>query len=245
MSITRTYSCLLFDLDGTLADTSEGIFNGLKYMMTKLGLKELGEDVLYSFLGPPLSESLYKAYGLTGKESDEAISAYREYYSGEGLTIYRQYPGLCDTIARLSQAGITLFVATSKPTPFAEIITEDMKISSCFKDIVGSNLDNTRINKTDIIRYILDAYALEKDECLRSTGMRNRFARSHLWFWFRGRAPRGRSNISCRLSGIYPLLCKVLTDLFLILLTKPMKTSIIITTDINIPVHAITIVFRS
>ena len=166
MSITRTYSCLLFDLDGTLADTSEGIFNGLKYMMTKLGLKELGEDVLYSFLGPPLSESLYKAYGLTGKESDEAISAYREYYSGEGLTIYRQYPGLCDTIARLSQAGITLFVATSKPTPFAETITEDMKISSCFKDIVGSNLDNTRINKTDVIRYILDAYALEKDECL-------------------------------------------------------------------------------
>ena len=68
MSDNKTYSCLLFDMDGTIADTSEGIYNGLRYMALKIGIPALSEDVMHTFLGPPLTGSLMRN-PVTGKDS--------------------------------------------------------------------------------------------------------------------------------------------------------------------------------
>ena len=162
----KTYSCLLFDMDGTIADTSEGIYNGLRYMARKLGLAELSEDVMHTFLGPPLGPSLMRAYGMSEEEANDAVSVFREYYSKTGVMECSPYPGFCETVRKLSEAGVMIFVATSKPTPFAENIAAKFGIKDYFTEVVGSNLDNTRTKKHEVIQYILDNYDVSKADCL-------------------------------------------------------------------------------
>lgn len=162
----KTYSYLLFDLDGTIADSSKGIFNGLRYMAAELGLSELPEPVMRRFLGPPLLSSLETEYGITGDKALEGINAYREYYSVTGLMECAPYPGICTTIKELGISPTKLFVATSKPTPFAEKIIDSFGLTDCFTAVVGSNLDNTRTKKAEVVSFILDTYDLAKHECL-------------------------------------------------------------------------------
>ena len=166
MSDKKTYPCLLFDMDGTIADTSEGIYKGLRYMAGKLGIEELPEDVMHTFLGPPLTGSLMKAYGMTEDAAVEAVRVYREYYSVTGVMECNPYPGFCETVKKLADNGVKIFVATSKPTPFAEKIVEKFGLGDCFTAVIGSNIDNTRSKKAEVIQYILDTYGLDKNECL-------------------------------------------------------------------------------
>lgn len=166
MSDNKTYSCLLFDMDGTIADTSEGIYNGLRYMALKIGIPALPEDVMHTFLGPPLIGSLMRAYGMTEDEAVVAVKIYREYYSKTGVMECNPYPGFCEMVRALKDAGVKVFVATSKPTPFAEQIVEKFGIKDCFVAVIGSNIDNTRTKKAEVIQYILDTYGLDKEDCL-------------------------------------------------------------------------------
>ena len=166
MSDKKIYSCLLFDMDGTIADTSEGIYNGLRYMALKIGIPALSEDVMHTFLGPPLVGSLMKAYSMTEEEAVVAVKIYREYYSKTGVMECSPYPGFCETVKKLADSGVKLYVATSKPTPFAEQIVEKFGLGDCFTAVIGSNIDNTRSKKAEVIQYILDTYGLDKSDCL-------------------------------------------------------------------------------
>ena len=78
-------STVLFDLDGTLTDSSEGITKSVQYALDKLGITENDEAVLKRYIGPPLDESFAKFHGLSREDALKAVNYYRERYKDTGI----------------------------------------------------------------------------------------------------------------------------------------------------------------
>lgn len=151
---------ILFDLDGTLTNPKEGIINSILYALNKLGIKENRINELDSFIGPPLIESFAKRYNLADKDASDAVKFYREYFSVKGLYENELYPGIEKLLDFLMDKQYKLFVATSKPTIYTIRIIEHFKLDKYFTGIVGSNIDNTLTDKTEIISYVIDKYRI-------------------------------------------------------------------------------------
>lgn len=152
------YRNLFFDLDGTLADTEEGILLSLQYALGKMGIEETDSKVLHSFIGPPLKDIFMSQYGMDEKTALETLSHYRVYYSGGGIYKCRLFPGVEALLRRLHDDGVRLFVATSKPDIYAGKILTHLGVADLFEEIAGSLLDNTRTKKHEVIRYLLEKY---------------------------------------------------------------------------------------
>jgi phosphoglycolate phosphatase len=157
---------ILFDLDGTLTDPKEGILNSILFALERLGIHENSIDELDTFIGPPLRESFVKRYNLTNELADKAMFYYREYFSVKGIYENKIYPGVKEMLESLSDHHYKLFVATSKPTVFAVEVLRYFKIDSYFNEIVGSNLDNSLTDKTEIISYLVSANGLQVNDSI-------------------------------------------------------------------------------
>lgn len=148
----------LFDLDGTIIESSEGIGNSIRYALAKFGLVENDKTVLESLIGPPLVASFRDHYGLSQQEATQAVDFYREYYREKGVYENRLYDGIVPLLEHLKKAGKEVFLATAKPTFFAKKILKHLNLTYLFTGIVGSNLDNTRTDKSEIIAFVLNEY---------------------------------------------------------------------------------------
>ena len=148
------YKNILFDLDGTLTDSAEGVTRSVQYALKKYGI-EATEKELKSFVGPPLSWSFENNYGFSKTKALQAVDYYREYYQERGLYENKLYPSVPEMLESLGRGGAKLFVATSKPTVFAEKVLQHFNIDRFFITIAGSNLDGTRVEKSEVIDFIL------------------------------------------------------------------------------------------
>jgi len=158
------YKTFLFDLDGTLTDPKEGIINSVLYALEKIGIEEVNISELDSFIGPPIQQSFVDRYNMNEIEVERAVFYFREYLKS-GLLENKVYDGIATLLQELKDAGNRLFVATSKPTVFAKQVIEHFQLTSFFEEIVGSNLDGTRIKKEEIIAHILETNEeLKKEE---------------------------------------------------------------------------------
>lgn len=138
-------------MDGTLADTSEGIFACFRHAFSRLGEEPPAEALLRTFVGPPLLDSFLR---VTNKDKERALAgvrAYRERYESVGWTECRLYRGVKETLTALVAAGVRLGVATCKPQPFAERILEKFGLDELFSCVVGSRLDNSFDDKAEIV----------------------------------------------------------------------------------------------
>ncbi|MGD6888506.1 HAD family hydrolase [Bacillus mobilis] len=149
------YTTFLFDLDGTLTDPKEGIVNSVLYALKKIGIEELHVSELDSFIGPPIQQSFLERYNMNEGEVERAVFYFREYLKQSGLFENNVYEGIPDLLQQLKSSDNRLFVATSKPTIFAKQVLEHFQLTDYFEDIIGSNLDGTRIKKEEIIAHIL------------------------------------------------------------------------------------------
>ena len=147
----------LFDLDGTLTDSGPGIMNSIRYALTKSGIAVPGEDVLRTFIGPPLKEQFEKVFGLDSREGAEMVVKYREYYSEKGIYENRVYDGVPEMLGRLRDAGIRVLMATSKPEIFAKRIADHFDFAKYFDFIGGACMDGTRTDKYEVIEYVLSS----------------------------------------------------------------------------------------
>ena len=150
------YKYILFDLDGTIADSGEGIMNGVIYALEKFGIKESNKEVLNSFIGPPLVDAFMKNYSFSNEKALEAVRFYREFYPREGIYQNTLYDGVDYLIKELKQQGKTLILATSKPLPFAEIILKQYDLLKYFDFVVGAPFDGKLNYKKDVIRVALE-----------------------------------------------------------------------------------------
>lgn len=151
----KKYSTILFDLDGTLTDSSQGIINSIIYALKKYDINDYDMTLLRKFLGPPLHESFEKYFGFDKEKSLQAVKFYREYFSTKGLLENEVYCGITDLLQNLKENGKTLIVATSKPQPFTDRIMEHFDLAKYFDFIAGSNMDTTRSKKAEVIEYAL------------------------------------------------------------------------------------------
>ena len=121
---------LLFDLDGTITDSADGITNSVSYALGNLGISEEKSN-LYRFVGPPLVDSFKEFYGFDEKKAEEGVRLYREYYAVKGI------------------------LATSKPQIYAKQILKHFELAEYFDDIQGSSMDGSKIHKEDVIQSAL------------------------------------------------------------------------------------------
>ncbi len=152
------YKYLLFDLDGTLIDTLEGVLKCAQYALDNFGIhKSLTE--LKPFFGPPLRTSFLQ-YGLNEKQVLEGISKYRERYDAKGAKESRLFPEIVELLNKLINAGYKLGVATSKYEGCAKTILADFGIADMFEHITGSNLDETISKKHEVIEEALKRFGI-------------------------------------------------------------------------------------
>ncbi len=160
------YPYVLFDLDGTLADTGEGVMNSAKHACKTLGYPEPPQAKLDKIIGPPLGYSFPHYLGVKEEDTLDAIRIFRERYAVKGLLECRIYDGISDLLGRLRAAGCRLFVATCKPTAYSETILKNLGVAHHFDLIVGSNLDNTRAEKVEVLDYLCKTAAIAPEQCV-------------------------------------------------------------------------------
>lgn len=158
------FKYILFDLDGTLTDAAPGITNSIKYALRKFKIKEPGEQQLRKCLGPPLITSFSEIFGLSEQNAEKAVEYYREYFKPRGIYENEVYAGIPELLNELKAQEKTLIVATSKPEPFAKTILEHFGLDGYFALIAGSNLDNTRSRKSQVIDYALETLGINDRE---------------------------------------------------------------------------------
>ncbi|HHW4959869.1 TPA: HAD family hydrolase [Streptococcus suis] len=149
------YQTILFDLDGTLTDSGQGILNSVAYALEKMGIEEPDTANLNRFIGPPLYESFSRFYQLNPEDTQSAVDAFRVYFKEKGMFENQLYPGIIPLLEELRTAGKTLVIATSKPEIFAKQILEHFGIAHYFDVIAGASLDSSRISKADVISYAI------------------------------------------------------------------------------------------
>ncbi len=142
---------ILFDLDGTIMNTKEGITKCVAYALDYYGIHVDNPDSLDFFIGPPLHRSFQDFYGFDSEKAAQAAAKYRERYKEIGVYECEPYPGMIDCIRQLSERGYVLGVATSKPEVFAIKIMEKYNLMQYFTTVTGSLLDNTRSDKKEVI----------------------------------------------------------------------------------------------
>ncbi len=146
---------VLFDLDGTLTDPFEGITGCVQYALEKMGIKSPEKEELKHFIGPPLTDSFMQTFSLTKEEAEQAVAYYRERFSTVGMFENAVYPGIPSLLQQLRAEGISLAVATSKPTVFSVEILKHFGLYDCFDLVVGSELNGHRVEKDQVIAKVL------------------------------------------------------------------------------------------
>lgn len=148
----------LFDLDGTLTDPGPGITNCVAYALEKFDIHPQSRAELYPYIGPPLTFSFREYHGLTKEQAEQALLFYRERFSVKGLFENEVYPGISDLLQDLSDRGVTLIVATSKPEEFTHRILEHFDLAKYFAFVGGNTLNEDRPTKSAVIAYIRENY---------------------------------------------------------------------------------------
>lgn len=166
-------TAVLFDLDGTITDSAEGILHSVEYALNKQGKKNPDNDQLRSFIGPPLAESFQTICQLNAEETEQAVSDYREYYQEKGLFESHVYPEIPELLAALKQLDLPLYIATSKPEKFARQVLVHFELTDYFDGIYGASLDGTRAKKAAVIAYALEQAGIHPNETTVMIGDRS------------------------------------------------------------------------
>ena len=144
------YDLAVFDLDGTLLDTREGVLSAVKFTIGELGYEMPDEDTLRSFIGPPIQESFARVYGLEGPILQDIATLFRNFYSTKTLLEAVPYEGILELFAELSQRGIKPAVATYKREDYALTLLKHFGFDR-YTDIMFGGDHENKLKKKDII----------------------------------------------------------------------------------------------
>jgi phosphoglycolate phosphatase-like HAD superfamily hydrolase len=144
---------VIFDLDGTLTDSAQGIVSSFRHALGSVGATVPDGDLAAMVVGPPMHHTL-RELGL-GEDADAAIAAYRADYLTRGWAINRLFDGIPALLADLRSAGVRLAVATSKAEPTAHKILAHFGLDEHFEVIAGASVDGSRATKADVLAHAL------------------------------------------------------------------------------------------
>lgn len=154
--MNKDFQYILFDLDGTLTDSAEGITKAVQYALKHFGIDVPNITDLNKFIGPPLKDSYKRFYGFDDDKAHDGLMKFREYYEDKGLFENRVYDGIEEVLKTLKENDKTLIVATSKPEVHAQKILDHFGLAKYFDFIGGADLAETRVKKGDVVKYSLE-----------------------------------------------------------------------------------------
>ena len=144
---------ILFDLDGTLINSQEGITKGVQYALREqLGIHEPDLESLRCFIGPPLALMFDQKYHVPAEQIEPTVAKYREYYDSIGMNQCELYPGVRETLKHLREKGYVIGLASSKPEPSCEQILKNQGIADDFDYIVGASMGPERREKVLVLK---------------------------------------------------------------------------------------------
>ena len=138
------FDYVIFDFDGTVADTGEGILKSLQYSFVAMGDEAPDLSDLTKFIGPPVYYSYTTFYGISEDKVDMYVKKYRERYSEKGIYESKVYDGLKELIISLKEKGIKVGIASSKPERLIYAVADYLEITALFDAIVGVKSDNSK-----------------------------------------------------------------------------------------------------
>lgn len=156
---------ILFDLDGTLLDTSEGIMDSVKYTIHELKLPKLSKNTILKFVGPPIQNSLMEYCGLSTEDAQKGANVFRDYYRTQALFKATPYPGILELLQLLKNKGVKIGVATYKREDYALEILSHFGISR-FCDVIHGADNNNVLSKGDIVNMCINEIAVNKSEVI-------------------------------------------------------------------------------
>ncbi len=164
--MNNSFKYIFFDLDGTLLASALGIVNSFKYALEKMDMTIPTDEILMTFVGPPLDQS-FRFCGVDEAEIDRAIELYRENYIPRGIYESYIFEGIENVLKTLKENGKSLIVTTSKVEHLAEKVLADHNISKYFDFICGSDVELTRNSKAKVIEYAFErANISNRDEVI-------------------------------------------------------------------------------
>lgn len=158
--MSKKYRILLFDLDGTLVDSGEGIMKCAQYSLEHFGIRVEDLQTLRPFVGPPLEDSYKMFYGFSDADAAKAVEIYRERYFKTGWLEQEMYSGVKEFLLELRNRGYTLGIATSKMQMQADKVTKYFELDKYFDYIFGRDDAGFLHTKADVIRAGLKAQGI-------------------------------------------------------------------------------------
>jgi phosphoglycolate phosphatase len=157
---------VLFDLDGTLVDSSPGIHSSVRFATRELGLPAPTPAQLRGMVGPPLQDGFALVLGVPAGDVPRAVAAYRAHYTAGALLDVTVHPGIPELLAALTGGGALLAVATSKPEPFAVRVLAHTGLLPAFASVHGATLDGAVRHKDQVVAAALAAHPDGRDPVL-------------------------------------------------------------------------------
>lgn len=149
------YNAVIFDLDGTLTDSKEGILACTRYALEKMNWPIPDDATLQKFLGPPLVDSFMRWCGMTEEQGRVGLDYYREKYQPGGWKMNAVYPGIRELLKELKKRGVYVAVATGKPQKNSERIVEYYGLAPFIDALAGPDENETHADKKDLILRVL------------------------------------------------------------------------------------------
>ncbi len=149
--ISQKYHYILWDLDGTIINSYEGVSKSVQYALEPYGIFPEGETALRKFIGPPLRESFPKVAGLDEKYVEDAVARYRERYIPVGVYECELFEGAKETLETFREAGYVQVLASSKPEPQCRKILEKFRLTELLDEVVGASLDGKIDTKIEVL----------------------------------------------------------------------------------------------
>ncbi len=156
---------LIFDFDGTVYDTEEGITKSVRYAINKMGLDEPLSS-LRRFCGPPLQDMFMREFDLSAEAAAQAVTVFRERYVPIGVYESRVFPGMPELLRDLKKAGFQLGIATSKPQAMVRQLLDSSDIYKYFDAITGSTPGAGDDSKALVLRRTMEKLRADKDNTL-------------------------------------------------------------------------------
>lgn len=154
------YDLVVFDVDGTLLDTTQGVLAGVKYTIEKMGYPELKEEQMKSFIGPPIQDSFARMYGLQGPVLQELATIFRDRYSQVDLLKAVPYDGIYKVFEKIQERGMKSAIATYKREDYAITLLKHFSFDRYTSVMYGADHENKR-KKKDIIQICMEALKIK------------------------------------------------------------------------------------
>ncbi len=164
------FTHIIFDLDGTLTDNTQGIGNSLKYALEQMQVEGYSDKIMEQFIGPPLQWGFSNLFNMNERNTELAVSYFREYYAEKGYLENVPYPGVFEMLEELHSAGKKMYIATAKYEKYAQKIMEHFEFDRYIIQLFGADYGGRKASKTAIIGSVLETHQIKASPAILMVG---------------------------------------------------------------------------